>query len=117
MFKPDDPLKPRDEAFEEGWHAQTLALADTMVKAGYFSATDWAKTLGAALKDADTKGEPDTTQTYYHCAIGALEQLVAKGTPIDAHMLNARKQAWAQAYQSTLHGQPVVLGRDKPGKP
>ncbi|MEE9426818.1 MAG: nitrile hydratase accessory protein [Paracoccaceae bacterium] len=109
MFKPDDPLKPRDPAFNEAWHAQTLALADTMVKAGHFTANDWASTLGGALKDADARGQPDNTETYYHCAISALEQLVASGTSIDPVMMSKRKATWERAYLATPHGQPVKL--------
>ena len=109
MFKPDNPFSPRDEVFEEAWHAQTLALADTMVKAGHFSANDWAEALGTALKDADVNGEPDNTETYYHCAIKALEQLVAGKTSIDPTTLSERKDTWERAYLATPHGQPVKL--------
>ncbi|MEE9388525.1 MAG: nitrile hydratase accessory protein [Paracoccaceae bacterium] len=109
MFRPDDPLKPRDAVFDEAWHAQTLALADTMVQAGIFSADDWALALGAALKQADAKGESDTTETYYHCAINTLEQLVARNTAIDQPALNSRKASWERAYLATPHGQPVSL--------
>ena len=110
MFEPDDPLKPRDAVFDEAWQAQTLALADTMVRAGHFSATDWAATLGATLRNAEARGEPDTAQTYYHCAVSALEQLVAGKTAIDETMLLERKSAWERAYLATPHGHPVKLG-------
>lgn len=110
MFKPADPFSPRDEVFEEAWHAQTLALADTMVKAGHFTANDWANTLGAALKAADAKGDPDNTETYYHCAINALEQLVAGNTSINQSTMSKRKDTWERAYLATPHGQPVKLG-------
>lgn len=114
MFKPDDPFAPRDDVFQEAWHAQTLALADTMVNAGHFSANDWAKTLGAALKAADANGEPDNTETYYHCAIDALETLVAKGTSIDQPTMTDRKDKWERAYLATPHGRPVKLEAGEP---
>ena len=109
MFKPDDPLKPRDAVFDQTWHAQTLALADTLVQGGHFTANDWAEALGAKLKDAAAIGQPDTTETYYHCAINALEILVAQHTVIDPSMLKDRKSAWTHAYHTTPHGQPVNL--------
>ena len=109
MFRPEDPLSPRDKVFNEAWHAQTLALADTMVKAGHFTANDWASTLGAALKDADAQGDPDNTETYYHCAISALEQLVQAHVEIDPMTLTKRKATWERAYLATPHGQPVKL--------
>lgn len=109
LFEPQNSLKPRDAVFAEAWHAQALALADTMINAGYFSATDWAQALGAALKTAGDNGEPDTTETYYLCAINALEQLVARATSIDQISLQNRKTAWKHAYLATPHGQPVRL--------
>lgn len=109
MFKPQDPLKPREATFEEAWQAQTLALADTMVQAGVFSANDWATTLGAALAEAEACQKPDTTETYYSCAIQALEQLVAESTTIGQGDLAARKDVWTRAYLATPHGQPVSL--------
>lgn len=109
MFEPENPLKPRDKVFNEAWHAQTLALADTMIKAGHFSASQWASTLGVALKAAETDGKPDNAETYYHCAINALEELVNNNTPIDQELLKNRKQAWETAYLQTPHGEPVKL--------
>jgi nitrile hydratase accessory protein len=95
--------------FDEPWHAQVLALADTMVQSGHFSASDWATTLGAALRDAADNGAPDTAQTYYDCAVLALETLVARRTAIKADALRQRKTAWESAYRATPHGQPVTL--------
>lgn len=109
MFKPDDPLKPRDAVFDEAWHAQTLALADTMVQAGHFSADDWATALGSALKTAEVQGKPDKPETYYHCAIATLEKLVAEHADIERSTLSERKSAWERAYRATPHGQPVNL--------
>lgn len=110
MFQPENPLAPRDTVFDEAWQAQVLAIADTMVQAGRFSATDWAETLGAELRAADAAGKPDTTQTYYEAALAALERL----TPITGAELTERKADWTRAYQRTPHGQPVLLetGRD-----
>lgn len=110
MFEPDDPLKPRDQGFEEGWHAQTLALADTLANAGYFTASDWATALGAALSDANTKGHEDTPETYYNAALNALETLTARHTDLKAQDLSTRKTAWERAYLNTPHGKPVLLG-------
>lgn len=108
MFKPDDPLAPPRPAFSEPWHAQVLALADTFVKAGHFSAGDWAEALGAALKAAEENGEPDTEETYYTCALSALEALSPQAG-IAGPELSERKAAWEAAYRRTPHGKPVIL--------
>ena len=108
MFKPEDPLAPPRPAFSEAWHAQVLALADTFVKAGYFTASDWAETLGAALAEAEAKGAEDTEETYYDCALNALETL-SQQAGIAANDLTKRKADWEAAYLRTPHGMPVIL--------
>lgn len=108
MFEPDDLLEPPRPAFNEAWHAQVLALADTMVKAGYFSARDWAETLGASLQEAEEQGASDTEETYYTCALSALEALVPQAG-IAAADLAQRKADWEEAYRRTPHGKPVML--------
>ena len=109
MFRPHDPLAPRQPQFSEGWHAQALALADTLVATGHFSAQDWASKLGQSLQDAQDCGAPDTEDTYYGAVVTALEQLVTEHTNIDAAKMFARKQAWITAYKTTPHGAPVKL--------
>jgi len=109
LFKPEDPLTPPQPHFSEGWHPQALALADTMVRAGHFTATDWATALGAALTSADASGAPDTEDTYYLAVLNAVEALTVRHTPIAEVDLTVRKGAWARAYHDTPHGKPVKL--------
>lgn len=111
MFRPETPLTPRDPAFDEAWQAQTLAIADSMVRAGRFTANDWAETLGAELSAAEAAGKPDTTATYYDAALAALETLTTASTTITPADLATRKADWTRAYQRTPHGQPVDLAR------
>lgn len=103
MQPPDDPLAPLAPVFPEPWMAETLALADAMIRAGHFTAADWAAALGAAL--AQAADQPDTEATYYTAALTALESLA----PLPRADLATRKAAWAQAYRDTPHGQPVTL--------
>ena len=111
MFRPENPLAPRDAIFDEAWQAQVLAIADTMVQAGRFSATAWAETLGAELRAAEAEGRPDTTQTYYEAALAALERLTTEATTITGAELARRKADWTRAFERTPHGQPVLLAR------
>ncbi|MGR3292265.1 MAG: nitrile hydratase accessory protein [Paracoccaceae bacterium] len=113
MFRPDDPLAPPDATFEEPWQAQVLAIADTMVANGKFTATQWAETLGAAIKAAAAAGAPDTTETYYTAALDALETLTRQETAVDAAALLKRKEDWAATYLATPHGKPVLLAAAK----
>lgn len=108
MFEPENPLAPPRPAFSEPWHAQVLALADSLVAAGHFSARDWAEALGAELLGAEARDEPDTEESYYTCALDALEML-GQRVGIAASDQVRRKAEWEAAYRRTPHGRPVVL--------
>ncbi len=109
MQAPDDPLAPVGHAFAEPWHAQVLANAQALIRAGQVDPNHWAEALGAALRDAETSGAPDTEETYYLAALDALETV----SPLDNHALATRKADWEDAYRRTPHGKPVIL---KPGE-
>lgn len=109
MFEPDTSLTPDKPVFDEAWQAQTLAIADAMVRAGIITANDWAETLGAELKRAEAAGQPDTLQTYYTAALNALERLTTGATDLSPTDLTKRKADWEAAYRRTPHGQPVKL--------
>src|ERR1700682_4820829 len=106
------PALPRDSGgpvFAEPWQAQAFALAVKLSEQGHFSWTEWAEALGAELKAAADRGEPDDGSRYYEHWLAALERLVVVKGLTDAGTLLARKEAWADAYRHTPHGQPVVL--------
>ena len=109
MFQPDDPQAPPGAVFDEAWQAQTLAMADALVRAGHFSATDWAEALGQELQRAEASGAPDTLDTYYDAALRALERLSAQ-IGITKAAQKDRHAQWTRAYHNTPHGQPVLLG-------
>jgi nitrile hydratase accessory protein len=109
-----DPLKPLagvdgEPVFTDPWQAQALALADSLVKNGMFSATEWSETLGQTLRDAQTEGKPDDQQTYYGCVLRTLELLISRHSDIDSTAMAGRRADWERAYLSTPHGQPVSL--------
>jgi len=106
---PADPLAPLarrdgDPVFEEAWQAQALAMADCLVRAGTFSATDWAGALGRAVR-----AQEDTTQGYYRAVLAALETLLDTGGTLPAPEVTRRRDAWAAAFETTPHGHPVDL--------
>jgi nitrile hydratase accessory protein len=106
------PALPRDEAgpvFAEPWQAQAFALAVKLSEAGHFTWKEWAHTLGAELKRAESLGEPDDGRQYYRHWLAALERLAAEKGLADRVSLLARKAAWAEAYRTTPHGKPVAL--------
>lgn len=102
---PEDPFSPKAPVFSEPWHAEVLAAAHAMVRAGHVTPAAWADALGAALRRAEAAGKPDTEATYYLAALEALEGLV----PLTSEELADRKSAWERAYRRTPHGAPVAL--------
>ena len=105
MKAPDDPLAPLGHTFAEPWHAQILANAQALIRAGRLDPNDWANALGAALKTAEANGAPDTEETYYLAALDALEKV----STLDTDTLAKRKSDWEEAYRRTPHGSPVRL--------
>ena len=114
MNLPEDALGPLqrkdgDPTFDEAWQAQSLAIADTLVDAGVVTATRWAEALGSELKSAARAGAADDADTYYLAVLGAVEKLLRQIEIIGREELDARVDAWRQAYLSTPHGKPVEL--------
>jgi nitrile hydratase accessory protein len=106
------PLLPRDEdgpVFAEPWQAQAFAMAVRLSAQGHFAWKEWAAALAAEFKAAADRGEPDDGTHYYEHWLAALERLVAEKALLHRHEMLARKEAWADAYRHTPHGQPVEL--------
>jgi nitrile hydratase accessory protein len=106
------PPLPRDDSglvFAEPWQAQAFALAVKLSEQGLFTLNEWAETLGAELKAAADRGEPDDGSHYYEHWLAALERLVTAKGLLDRAALDQRKEAWAYAYRNTPHGKPVEL--------
>jgi nitrile hydratase accessory protein len=111
------PRLPRDTGgpvFAEPWQARAFALAVKLSEQGRFTWSEWAATLGAELKVAAERGEPDDGSRYYHHWLAALERLVAEKGLADPAALAARKAAWTEAYRNTPHGRPVELSTSHP---
>ena len=106
------PLLPRDDGgpvFAEPWQAQAFAMAVQLSADGHFTRTDWTTALGDQLQAAVRRGDPDDGSRYFEHWIVALEQLAADKKLTDLAALSERKEAWADAYRHTPHGQPVEL--------
>jgi nitrile hydratase accessory protein len=114
------PRLPRDNGgpvFAEPWQAQAFALAVKLSEQGHFSWTEWAETLGAELKAAVERGEPEDGSRYYEHWLAALERLVIEKGLTDREAMRERKEAWTEAYLHTPHGKPVELnGSDREHK-
>jgi nitrile hydratase accessory protein len=106
------PLDDGGPVFAEPWQAQAFALAVRLSAQGHFTWKEWAATLAAELKADATRGEPDDGSRYYHCWLAALENLVVSKRLSDVATLSAQREAWAEAYRRTPHGEPIELKDD-----
>ena len=109
------PRLPRDDGgpvFAEPWQAQAFALAVQLSARGHFTWAEWAAALSDELKADAERGAVDDGSRYYQCWLTALERLVVATRLSDAAALQARKEAWAEAYRRTPHGTPVRLDDD-----
>jgi nitrile hydratase accessory protein len=112
---PSLPREKGEPIFAEPWEAQAFALALKLSEQGHFTWKEWAAALAEELKAAANRGEPDDGSRYYQYWLAALERLVAAKGLSDPTALQARKEAWAEAYRHTPHGKPVELGVGSPG--
>jgi nitrile hydratase accessory protein len=106
------PRIPRDDGgpvFAEPWQAQAFAMAVRLSEEGHFTWKEWAAALADELKSAADRGQQDDGSQYYHHWLTALERLVTAKGLTDAAALEARKEAWADAYRHTPHGKPIEL--------
>ncbi len=107
------PSLVRDESgpvFREAWEAQAFALTLTLRERGVFTWSEWTAFLAKEIRRAQSAGDPDTGETYYHHWLAALEQIVvAKGLTTSA-MLTRYHDAWDAAARRTPHGKPIELG-------
>ena len=109
--------RPEPPQFSEPWEAQALALANELLRAGRFSAAEWASALGAAIRRFEAVSGFDDGSNYYRHVLSALETLTTKKSLLTQDMLDARKADWAEAYEHTPHGQPVTLDRAENSRP
>ncbi len=106
------PRLPRDQdgpVFAEPWQAQAFALAVRLSAQGVFTWKEWAEALANELADAEELGEADDGTEYYQHWLATLEKLVTTKGLLDVAALFERKEAWADAYRHTPHGQPIQL--------
>jgi nitrile hydratase accessory protein len=104
-------LKRRDNepSFNEPWQAQSLAMANMLIRSGTVSSSQWADALGSELRKSESSGERDDATAYFSAVLAALERILIDGKSVSKAELDRRRHEWEHAYLHTRHGQPVVL--------
>jgi nitrile hydratase accessory protein len=100
---------PAAPTFQEPWQAEAFALAVKLHESGLFTWTEWAEALAEEIRRAQSGGDPDLGDTYYHHWLAALERLVLEKGVLTAEALHDRRDAWDRAVRATPHGKPIVL--------
>jgi nitrile hydratase accessory protein len=95
--------------FAEPWEAEAFALAVKLSEHGHFTWKEWAATLADELKAAADRGEVDEGSNYYQYWLAALEKMLTAKGLVNRAALDTCKEAWADAYRHTPHGNPVEL--------
>ena len=110
------PWLGRDESgpvFREAWEAQAFALALALHERSVFTWSEWTGSLAKEIRRAQSGGDPDTGETYYHHWLAALEQMViAKGLTTSS-MLARYHDAW-DAAETHRTAKPIELAPDFP---
>jgi nitrile hydratase accessory protein len=106
---PGIPRGPEGPVFREPWEAQAFAMAVALHECGLFSWGEWTAVLGAEIKRAQAKGDPDTGETYYRHWLATLERIVAEKGITDTAALGRYRDAWDHAADRTPHGMPIEL--------
>ena len=111
----DSPLALDPRAappFAEPWQAQAFAMAIQLHQRGLFTWREWADALAAQIAAAQSAGDADLGDTYYHHWLAALEALVAAKGASTLDELQRTAQAWDHAADRTPHGHPIDLRAD-----
>ena len=95
--------------FAEPWQASAFALTLRLHEQGAFTWTEWAESLGAELAAQRADCGPNDGAAYYERWLAALQNLLARKGIVSADEVMQMRDAWAEAYAHTPHGQPVRL--------
>ena len=106
---PGIPHDVEGPVFREPWEAHAFAMTLALHAAGLFAWTEWAAMLGAQIRKAQSAGDPDTGETYYHHWLAALERMVAEKGVTTPEMLAHWYRAWEHAADRTPHGTAIDL--------
>jgi nitrile hydratase accessory protein len=106
---PESIQAESEPVFTEPWQAQAFAMALALLQNKTFTWSEWAATLGGEIDSAAEHGIAEDGSAYYELWLRALEQLVTAKQLSNQQELSRLKQSWKTAYETTPHGQPVVI--------
>ena len=106
---PEIPREQNEPVFKEPWQAEVFAIVLSLHERGVFSWSEWAAMLSQEIKHAQSNGDADLGDTYYHHWLTALEcMLVVKEIGSESQLADLYRR-WNHAAQQTPHGQAIEL--------
>ena len=108
---PVEPL-PRDEdrpLFNDPWEAEAFVLGKLLVAERVVSPREWYEAIGAEIRAAQQRGDPDRGDTYYQHWVNALERVCIDKGIFDRETLDEHTALWGKAVANTPHGVPIEL--------
>jgi nitrile hydratase accessory protein len=99
-----------EPVFEAPWHAQLFALTVHLNEAGHFHWPDWAERFSATLARHGTSKDLNGGDDYFTAWLETLEELLTHIALTEPAAVEQMRAAWEQAYLTTEHGKPVMLG-------
>lgn len=106
---PGMPVQGDEPVFRAPWEAQAFAMALALHRQGVFTWVEWAQALADQISAAQSAGDADLGDTYYHHWLAALEALTITKGLSSAAELGRYQDAWDRAAERTPHGQPITL--------
>jgi nitrile hydratase accessory protein len=97
--------------FAKPWEARVFAIVVSLHEYGLYTWSEWADTLAARIRAAQTAGDSNTGDTYYQHWLGALEDILER-KGIGAAETARWRDAWLRAATRTPHGKPIELRAD-----
>jgi nitrile hydratase accessory protein len=95
--------------FAEPWQAEAFACTLQLSRQGVFTWAEWVAAFSAEIKTAPVRPGETHNEAYYRQWLTALERIVGQKGAASPSEIDARQEAWRQAYLNTPHGAPVEL--------
>jgi nitrile hydratase accessory protein len=108
MILPDESLP-----FDEPWQAEVFALTVHLNERGVFTWRDWGVRFGVGLAGVGSGKPIEGGGDYYQVWLNCLLEFLSDLGHIKPDEVALMKERWAEAYQTTPHGQPVHLSSAK----
>jgi nitrile hydratase accessory protein len=109
--EPCKPLAPaKGEApFKDSWEAEAYALGNLLIKLNHVTAKEWMDLMAESIQEAQSFGDPDTGETYYHHWCRSLEKFCFQTGLIQPTQHREILELWKRAISNTPHGVPLVI--------